>query len=343
MKTKRPLLLILLILLAVAPAATGQAPLTDLGSGQYLGFPGGLFGLGSNEPPDDHAAAGGAFAVLVRPLDSAGHPSFAGRIVMISIGMSNTTQEFCAQNSRGPCDPWSFVGQANADPEVNHSTLLLVNGAAGGQAADAWDSPSERNYDRIRDQNLAAAGVTEAQVQVAWVKVANRSPAVSLPSPNADAYRLVGQLGDIVRSLKVRYPNLRLVYVSSRIYAGYATSSLNPEPYAYESAFAVKWLIGAQIEQMRSSTIDPRAGDLDYNSGLAPFVTWGAYLWANGTSPRSDGLVWLRSDFASDGTHPAQPGRAKVGSLLLQFFKTEPTARGWFLDRGGLRRRAVRK
>ena len=43
--------------------------------------------------------------------------------------------------------------------------------------------------------------------------------------------------------MKQRYPNLRLTYLSSRIYGGYAGGMLNPEPYAYEGAFTMRWLI----------------------------------------------------------------------------------------------------
>ena len=57
----------------------------------------------------------------------------------------------------------------------------------------------------------------------------------------------INDMGQIVRMLKGRFPNLQLAYVSSRSYAGYATTELNPEPYAYESAFAVRWLIQDQI------------------------------------------------------------------------------------------------
>ncbi|MEY4941768.1 MAG: hypothetical protein RIQ93_3503, partial [Verrucomicrobiota bacterium] len=32
-----------------------------------------------------------------------------------------------------------------------------------------------------------------------------------------------------------------------------------------------------------------------------------------------------------DGTHPSESGRAKVGRLLLEFFKTDPTTQNWFL------------
>src|SRR5207245_8156818 len=116
---------------------------------------------------------------------------------------------------------------------------------------------------------LASAGVTESQVQAIWLKQANKSPTVSLPSTSADAYTLENELGSILRAIKVRYPHIQAVFLSSRIYAGYATSSLNPEPFAYESAFADKWLIQAQINPIRTGTIDPTAGDLNYNP-IAP-------------------------------------------------------------------------
>lgn len=338
----RALTTFLLIAVSAVVSAQQRIALTDLGGGTYYGFAGGLYENGSNMPPADHLAAGLAAAAAVRPLDREGRPSGDGRVVLVSIGMSNTTQEFCAPQNPAPCTPWSFVGQALSDPAVSRTNLVLVNGARGGQAADAWDAPNERNYDLIRDQNLRPLGLTEAQVQVAWVKLANRQPAVALPSGDADAWRLVEQLGNTVRAMKTRYPNLRLVYVSSRIYAGYASTTLNPEPYAYESGFAVKWLIQAQIDQVRSGRIVlARAGDLDHRS-TAPWLAWGPYLWADGLRARSDGLTWERGDFQADGTHPSQSGQRKVGTMLLAFFKNEPTAQPWFLESRGRRRRAVR-
>src|SRR5262249_14498259 len=88
----------------------------------------------------------------------------------------------------------------------------------------------------------------------------------------------------------------------------------------------------AQIDQMRNGgvIVDSRAGDLNYSTG-APWIAWGPYLWANGATPRFDGLYWLQSDLVSDGTHPSQSGQRKVGTQLLYFFKTAPTPRNWFL------------
>ncbi len=303
-----------------------------MGSQTYLGFSGGLYPGGTNQAPPDHATAGASHAALVKPLDRNGNPSPIGKIVLVSIGMSNTTQEFCAQGNPAPCNPWTFMGQAAGDASVNHASLVIVNGAMGGQEASTWVSPTAANYDRVRDTDLAPAGVTEAQVQIAWVKVADAGPRVSLPSSGADAYTLEMEMGNIVRALKVRYPNLKLVYLSSRTYGGYATTGLNPEPYAYESGYAVKWLIQAQIDQMRNAgaVVDSRAGDLNHTT-VAPWIAWGPYLWADGTNPRSDGLTWQPSDVRSDdGTHPSMSGQQKVGALLLSFFKNEPTARPWF-------------
>lgn len=311
---------------------TARVPISDLGAGCYLGVQGGLYPNGSNTMPAAHRTAGLAAAAKIRLLDTEGRPSASGRVVLLSIGMSNTTQEFCSDGGLpGSCQSTSFVSMATTDPAVNHTTLALVNGASGGKAADSWTSPTLPDYDRIRTTWLAPLGLSEKQVQVAWVKVANAQPRTSLPDTAADAYRLVRQLGQIARALKVRYPNLQQVFFTSRIYAGYATSTLNPEPYAYESGFAVKWAIEAQIAQMAGRAADARAGTLRYDDGTAPWLAWGPYPWAAGTRARSDGLTWVASDFANDGTHPASTARQKVGAMLLDVFKSSAEMQCWFL------------
>lgn len=316
-----------------AAAASTRVPLTDLGSGTYLGFAGGLYPGGANRPPASHHQLGLARSAAIQPLDFNGQPHASGKIVLLSVGMSNTTQEFCSIDSSAvPCTSWSFMGQAAADAAVNQGTLALVNGARSGQVATEWDAPNESNYDRVLGTRLSPLGLSEQQVQAAWVKVTHFTPNISLPSAQADAYTLLTDLGEIARAMKTRYPNLQQIFLSSRIYAGYANIDINPEPYAYETGFAVKWLIEAQIRQALTGVVDARAGDL--GPSVAPWLAWGPYLWADGSRARIDGLTWEPEDFESDGTHPARGGETKVAERLLSFFKNSSYTRCWFLSAG---------
>src|SRR5438477_6195564 len=81
---------------------TGNVPLNDLGHGSYRGFIAGLYPAGSNTRPAAHAAAALAIATdQIKPLNAAGNSDSAnGRIVMISIGMSNTMQEFASKGTQ---------------------------------------------------------------------------------------------------------------------------------------------------------------------------------------------------------------------------------------------------
>lgn len=271
--TGKPVLVALLLTLPaaalLAPAAaaidctrtsTGLVPINDLGAGAWMGAQGGLYPAGSNERPAFHSELGKALARLAVPRNAAGSPDpLLGKSVFLSIGMSNTRNEF-----------GSFVPLANADP-MKHKQVVVVNGAIGGM----------------------------------------------------DARRIADPLHAIMQILKVHFPNLWLVYASSRIYAGYATTALNPEPYAYGSAWSVKWLVESQL----NGTFALQFPD---KGVLAPWLSWGPYLWADGLAPRGDGLVWLCTDFAADGTHPNIAGSRKVAQLLLDFVHTDPTAQLWY-------------
>ena len=301
--------------------STGVVPLNDLGPGSYNGFVGGLYPAGSNTPPSAHAAAAIAIATdQIQPLDSSGNPDpVNGRIVMISIGMSNTTQEFATKGNQ------NFKQRADADPAKN-PRLLIVDGAQGGQDATAWIDPKAQTWSTV-NQRLSAAGVAPEQVQVAWLKQALAGPNNYGAFP-AHAQALQADLEIILRNLKTKFPNIRLTYLSprSRAYTNVPTA-LNPEPFAYETGFAGKWTIEDQINGVGNLNFDPANGPV-----VAPLVLWGSYIWADGLSARSDGLTWLCSDLESDFTHPSATGGVpKVADQLLAFFKTDPTTTPWFL------------
>lgn len=290
-------------------------PLTELGTGKYHGYEGGLYPGGKNARPREHEAAGLALARQVVPLGPDGKPADDGKVVLLSVGMSNTTQEFSA-----------FKRIADADSDKNPS-LVLVDGAQGGQTAfrikDPNDNGTGTNYWAVVDQRLKAAGVTREQVQVAWIKQADAGPTQGFPKY---AETLRDELRLVVRAMHRRFPNLKMVYLSSRTYAGFARTPLNPEPYAYESGLSVKWLIEEQLKGAPELNFDPAKGPV-----RSPWLAWGPYLWANGPAKNPDGLSYEESDFASDGTHPSVAGQRKVAGQLLTFFKNDSTTKLWFL------------
>jgi hypothetical protein len=247
--------------------------------------------------------------------------------------MSNTSTEFGNGTLATPFKP-----RADADPEKNPQ-LVIVNGAQGGQPASVWADLIASVWDVV-DDRLTLTGVTPQQVQVAWVKLADDDPLSLGPFPGR-MQTLQAELEAVARNTKIRYPNIKLIYYSSRTRAYVydddpaPENPLNPEPTAYESGFAVKWLIEKYIS-------DP------VSLGEVPYLTWGPYLWVDGLGSdtvvggvpgRSDGYEWnclqdddVASDVRTDDyTHPGGGGITKVGDMLLDFFKTDLTARPWFL------------
>ncbi len=299
---------------APAPWKDHLTPLTELGTAKYKGEDGGLYGGGKNEPPKPHLDAAMKEALKIQPLDADGKPSKDGKIGLVSVGMSNTTQEY----SR-------FKQLADADSEKSPS-VVIVDTAQGGQTGMRWADTSSALW-RETDNRVQRAGLSPQQVQVAWMKQAEAGPAQYGDFPK-HAKQLQENLVKSLANLKAKFPNLRIAYLSSRIYAGYATTGLNPEPYAYEEAFTMRWLIQDQIAGKPELNYDPAKGAVK-----SPLLLWGPYLWADGETPRkADGLTYRKEDLSDrDGTHPSDSGRQKVADLLLKFLKVDATAKTWFM------------
>lgn len=290
---------------AQRPAPVVLVPITDLGAdGLYEGEEGGLYGKGLNVPPPSLREAAEKALAGITPLDSEGKPSDEGRIVLVSISMSNATQEF------------SYFKQiADADPRKS-GRLTIVDCAQGGQAMAEW-VPADGGPWREAMNRLDRAGVAPRQVQVAWVKLANKNPRGTMAEHLA---KLEADTTQVLQNAKSRFPNLRIAYLGSRIWAGNAKGGLNPEPYAYEGAFAARNLIEKQM-----------SGDESLSPDKTPLLLWGPYLWSQGEKGRKlDELVYLPGDFADDGVHPSPSGRQKVAALLLEFFAGDPFAKTWF-------------
>lgn len=311
-----------------------QVSLYDLGAGSYKTFQGGLYPGGSNARPDAHEAAGRQIAAAIQPLDLNGAFNPSGRVVLISIGISNMTQEWRVGANNDPASA-ALAFTAKVTPlqviGVVNPAVLVVDGAKGAMGADVWGAePPNLSQDPWLTalNRLTFSGSSRHQVQVACVKAAHMGPTTCIASDGStlgDAGLLAQDFAGIARNLKVVFPNIKLAYYVSRSYGGYASSG-NREPFAYEQGFATKWTIESQI------TANGAFGSLEFNgpSPVAPWVAWGAYLWANGSTPSGLGMTWEVGDFVADHIHPSASGVDKASTAFLNFFLADPTSRPWF-------------
>jgi hypothetical protein len=257
------------------PGPTPDLTALDLMSGDYFGLPA---GLRSNGVP------------TVTPSD--------GRIVIISISMSNGNLEFLKFIDL-------YGGHADVDPQIG-----LVNCAQGGNALERW-LELDKLWSDCRDR-IADAGFTEDQVRVVWAKNANQftQHGLTLPDPGADYYDLVDNISDLSERVGREFPSVQAVFHTSRIYAGWTLAqTTRGEPMSYEGGFAVN----AAIERWQAGLLPE-----------APWIGWGPYLWANASTPNAQGIFWTEEDFRDEGTnhHPSDAGQIKVADALHDFFMT---------------------
>jgi hypothetical protein len=295
--------------------STPMVAINDLGTGTYQGSEGGLYPNGSNNRPDPHDSDGVSIAQGIQPLDSSGNPDPNGKEVLLAVGESTAQNEFNY-----------FLPIANADPAKNPS-LVLVNGAQGGATPNQFKSTTSNYWATVLNNYLPQNNVTPQQVVAAWIEDTDGIATGTFPS---DMTTLQSEYETMMRSMLTLFPNLKLVYFSSRVYGGYSNGvgkPSNPEPYAYEVGFAVKWAIQDQINGVGNLNYNPVNGAV-----VAPWMSWGPYYWSNGMLGRNDGTIWDCEDFSSDGTHPSATfGQGKVATPLLNFLKTDNTTAPWYL------------
>jgi len=111
-----------------------------------------------------------------------------------------------------------------------------------------------------------------------------------------------------------------MAFVSSGAYGGYAGAGAARN--AYESGFAVQALVARQDQAPAGSA-------------PAPWLAWGPYPWADGSTPRSDGLTWSRGDFLKDGLQLSTTGAHQAARLLVEFLHDDALARSWYLAEPG--------
>lgn len=290
-------------------------PINDLGTGTYQGSQAGLYPNGLNTRPASFDAAGVAIAQSIVPLDASGNPDpVNGKIGLMSLGMSALF------------DTWlTFTTDFYGDPTVN-SKVVLVPGAQPRAYAANFANVNDGFWNPIYQNFLPEWGITAAQVQIIYFKDIDPNPKGTFP---ADMAKLQSEYESIAQNVHIKFPNVKIMYFGGPVYTGYSNglNNIDNEPWEYESAFAVKWAIQDQINGKPSLNWDSTKGTV-----MAPWMSWGAYPWANGLLARADGLTWACQDIKYDGFHPSDLyGREKETNLMMNFFKSDDTTTPWFL------------
>jgi hypothetical protein len=265
----------------------------------------------TNMMPASHRVSGEAIAATIQPLNANGNVDLVnGKIVAVIEGISNTFHEanYFIQ----------YFWQTNTavNPKIE-----IVNKAVPGCPLICWVAKG--------------VGAIDRQVQIVIMKHSNNMPqeangAPRFPEPpfttiaskrfpyHADTTK--GMLKIRVLDLKKKYPNLKLLYLTSRSYGGWgcAPSAYGySEPVALEEGFSTKWLIEDQILAK-----DPDLAFAEPNA-KAPWMAWGPYLWDS---------RWTR-DMFSDGVHPCvSGGQLIVAEKWYNFLMQDGTSRPWFRD-----------
>jgi len=269
-----------------------------------------LYPNGSNAMPAGHRSAGETIAASLQPLNARGNVDLAnGKIVVVAEGFSNTNDEMIR----------FLQAFYSSNPAVNPK-LQIKNFAEPGCNLICW-----------LDKGV---GTVDPQVQIVIMKHSNNVPqnangapkvpnqpfmtAASKRFPN-HARVTKEQLKTRILEVKKKYPNLKLLYLTSRIYGGW---SCNPaaasyrEPVAYEEGFSVKWLIESQILGTDSTL------NFSGPNAKAPWLAWGPYIW-DSTWPQN----WYRDD-----VHSCTTGQLVVAQKWFDFLRQDGTSRTWFRD-----------
>ncbi len=292
-------------------------PINELGKVEYKGYTGGLYPNGSNTMPSAFYTDAIAAASAVQPLDSKGNPSANGKVGLISIGPSTVfmfSEDLATKITRVP----------GINPK-----MTFINGGVPAQDLNKIHDQQAKYWVNV-ESRVAQAGLTNAQIQVAWVQEDDlRNTTSAFPER---ANMLVDEFTYLFQQLKIRYPNLQIIYLTGRHTTEYMPNDAkdkHQEPRAYYNGWAMKWLIEQQING---------SNELSYkgSSPKVPLLMWGPYFWTQGSKTRDDGYEFKPDMVNEDGVHPNANGKSKVANDLLSFWQQDPISQIWFYGTGAV-------
>ena len=305
----------------------GLIPLTDLGSGYYLGYQGGFIPGGSNIelPASQHYKKGRNFAKNLKPLDSLGNISYERGVVLMG--------------GFGPSIPGhildEFVPIVRDTTDTEFKTNICFDGinmAAGGKGLDYAIGADSVKYWNNMLMKIEEKGYTAEQLQVGWMYFNDKYDTTGTMSFPETPNQIADDLTTYLHMMMTHFPNMKIMFISGRHFGGFADTTLEQypaisEPSSYWNNFAVKWVIERQIIG---------TPDLKYFGAniKAPFITWGPYLWTDGSIERSDDhRLYQCSDFSTtDGYHLTDSTNVRDARFLMQHIYNSDFSRFYVRD-----------
>jgi len=278
----------------------------QVGLYQGSGHDSGYYGGGRNVHTPEHHKAIAEAADAVMRLDAQGQPDPCGEIGLVGLGFSYSVAVFDAIKLG-----LGFLSPAPRDG------LVPVNCAYPGKDASNWADPNDWVWTTHVPAMLTVAGVSPAQVQVAYLLTGLRdSGGVGYPQ---HVVNLTALLKAIAANARAVFPNLKLLYLDSVHAHHYTNAGITPdvEPTFLEQGFAVRQVI-----------LDQLAGDQQLAPSVAPVLDWGGRLWCDGARADSRGHDWLcPTDVRPDGHHTSVIGSDKLADLVLDVWREAVHAR----------------
>ncbi len=292
-------------------------PLNEMGARRYYGYVGGFYPRGMNVPFGKYAADLDSINRTVTGLDTFGIPRpRGGQIVIAAVGACLSGAPIMGMRLR--------QGDSGTIENTNY-----VNFEFGGTSYDKIAEPNSGFWGHVATK-IVEQHATYRQVQLAWIVSEDSTTVTDFPDRALIAKE---NLKNAIRTLKIKFPNLKILYFLGRPYTWDSTylhtggegkiknlRSRNPAPY--HQGWAEKWVLEDQING------DP---GLNYKgpNAVAPILTWGSYQWTYKTRPNLDGFQWKPHD-TTDGLHPNDKGKDKLAQYLWNFFYHDPYTSIWF-------------
>lgn len=321
----KPLLLLIIIVLLIAIAVlfiynretnteeTQAAVLSQLVKlndlekfSVYKNQGGGLYKSNTNSPQLTHRILIQKQLQLIKPLGTTGVSDPDGKIGFIYLGDPYTQGEFTALAD-------FLEGNAQVNP-----ALVLMDSAQEPFDASYWEK--SLNAWEVMNTKVEDAGITAKQVQILWINLSMGKISGDFDSDMDSQTELLEQ---VVKTGLIKYPNIKIVYLSSPRYAGRSRVADYQEPNSYEAAFAVRELINKQ-----------ERGELKFRENLSlldsePALLWGPYIW-NSKISEEEPFAYPVNYYAADGLILNALGKQKYVVDLFNFWVNYEFSKTWF-------------